>query len=880
MVREIDVRSHLGVAATETRLEELRTAAAALSSELPGESRFVVETVDARSGLAVRVRSVGLQSAAGDLAPAAIDHVNAIKPAIGLSSVEPITFRSGPTVLRTSSGASAVHLQQTIAGIPVFQAIRTVLFDPAHSVTSTEGITVSPIPSVEAEPTLSADDAVVVAAAVLNEAPGSAPAAEDGATTSLVWFDADDGLRLGWEAVLGFPDGGFVYRVIVDAHTAEILYTQPITVAVVARANVSLPDPGTPPSMRTIPRPLSDYHGQPWPNVSPFPPADWVSADSTAGPYVGAHVPGKNPALATPDNGTMTFNPANPSDEYARQVTLFYLCNFMHDYLLLLGFHEGNFQAGGTDVPDPVDAIVFPGPVAGTASMFTPPQGQPTLNAGLGANNRHTALDASVIFHEYTHGLTSRLVGGPGNSATLDAIQSKGLSEGWSDYVACTLNNQLIMGAWAMNQAGGIRQRPYDENYPGHFGMLGRLASDKIGPLNYQVEAQIPPAPPGPPVHSIGEIWCSALIELNRQIGSVRAIQIVVDALKLTPANPTFLDARDAVLAALTHKATDEQWSDWDYEDQKLKAWRAFAKFGMGLFAQAGSAYGFGGVVADFTVPPYPATIYAITDATFNPVTNVTTPIGDLLWYRHDGRGLGSEAWTTLAGRVGHGWDYAHVFGGGNGVIYAVTNRGYRPDGSPTEGDLLWYRHDGWRDGDKTRWTSKRDEPVGTKWVFDHIFSGGDGIIYGIQPNGDMIWRRHDGWADGSKRWTDPVDEPVGTGWVFKEVFSGGNGVIYAVVELTEGANGPQGGQLMWYRHDGWRDGSNRWATNSSKVVMDRWGYQHTFAGKDGVIYAVTATGDLHWYRHDGWHDGSNDWATGSGTRVGHGWTFRDVFNG
>ncbi len=500
-------------------------------------------------------------------------------------------------------------------------------------------MSVSQVAEVPAEPTLSAADAVAAAAAVGDEPDNPAPVVEGGATTSLVWFDADEGLRLGWEVVLGFPDG-LLYRVIVDAHDAGVLYRHAITVSVAARANVSLPDPGTPPQMRDIPRPLNDYLGQPWPNESPFPPSDWVSVNSTAGPYVGAHLPGRNPALATLVNGVVTFNPANPADEYARQVTLLYLCSFMHDYLLLLGFEEGNFQAGGTDQPDPVDAIAFPGAVAGTASMVTPPQGSPTLSAGIGANNRHTALDSGVIFHEYTHGLTSRLVGGPENSATLDAVQSGGLGEGWSDYVACTLNNQLVIGAW---------------------------------------------------------------------------------------------------------------------------------------------------------------------------------------------------------------------------------------------GDLLWYRHDGWRDGDKTRWTSKRD-PVAAEWVFDHVFSGGDGVIYGIKANGDLLWRRHDGWVDGTKRWTNPVDERVGWGWKFKEVFSGGNGVIYAVTEQTQGTNGIEGGQLIWYRHDGWRDGSYRWASKGSKVVHDGWLYPHTFAGKDGVIYAVTSTGELHWFRHDGWHDGSNDWAAASGTQVGHGWSFKNVF--
>ena len=359
MFRDIDVRSHTSQVATDARLQELRLAADILSAELPGGHTIAVETVDARSGRARRVTSVGASPAAADLAAAAIDHVNAIRPILGLTAGERVAFRADPTVLRTSSGASAVHLQQTISGIPVFQAIRTVVFDQSQAVNSTDGVSVSQVAEVPAEPTLSAADAVVAAAAVVNEPDDPAPVVEGGATTSVVWFDADEGLRLGWEVVLGFADG-LVYRVIVDAHDAEVLYRHAITVSVAARANVSLPDPGTPPQMRDIPRPLNDYFGQPWPNESPFPPSDWVSVNSTAGPYVGAHVPGRNPALATLVNGVMTFNPANPADEYARQVTLLYLCSFMHD-------EEGNFQAGGTDQPDPVDAIAFPGAVAGTA---------------------------------------------------------------------------------------------------------------------------------------------------------------------------------------------------------------------------------------------------------------------------------------------------------------------------------------------------------------------------------------------------------------------------------------------------------------------------------------------------------------------------------
>ena len=51
-----------------------------------------------------------------------------------------------------------------------------------------------------------------------------------------------------------------------------------------------------------------------------------------------------------------------------------------------------------------------------------------------------------------------------------------------------------------------------------------------------------------------------------------------------------------------------------------------------------------------------------------------------------------------------------------------------------------------------------------------------------------------------------------------------------------------------------------------------------SFSGGDGVIYARQENGDLNWFRHDGWHDGSYTWAAGSGRRVGSGWAFKQVF--
>jgi hypothetical protein len=148
---------------------------------------------------------------------------------------------------------------------------------------------------------------------------------------------------------------------------------------------------------------------------------------------------------------------------------------------------------------------------------------------------------------------------------------------------------------------------------------------------------------------------------------------------------------------------------------------------------------------------------------------------GDLLWYRHDGRGDGTFTWAPGPGnRVGNGWNFWHVFSGGDGVIYAIEHVGLDPvTGRRTGGRLLWFRHDGRGDGTFT-WAPGSGNQVGSGWGgFKQVFSGGDGVIYAIQDNGDLLWYRHDGRGDGSFTWAEGSGTKVGNGWNFWHVFSG-----------------------------------------------------------------------------------------------------------
>ncbi|MFI1439024.1 tachylectin-related carbohydrate-binding protein [Streptomyces fructofermentans] len=177
-------------------------------------------------------------------------------------------------------------------------------------------------------------------------------------------------------------------------------------------------------------------------------------------------------------------------------------------------------------------------------------------------------------------------------------------------------------------------------------------------------------------------------------------------------------------------------------------------------------------------------------------------PNGDLQWYRHDGWGQGTAHWTAGAGgnKVSGGWNvYDKVFSGGDGVIYGIY----------PNGDLQWYRHDGWKQG-TAHWTAGAGgNKVSGGWnVYDKVFSGGDGVIYGIHPNGDLQWYRHDGWKQGTAHWTAGAGgNKVSGGWnVYGKVLSGGNGVIYGIYP---------NGDLQWYRHDGWKQGTAHWTAGA-----------------------------------------------------------------
>ena len=167
-------------------------------------------------------------------------------------------------------------------------------------------------------------------------------------------------------------------------------------------------------------------------------------------------------------------------------------------------------------------------------------------------------------------------------------LESGGMGEGWSDFMATairlkqgdTRSTNYAMGAWVSGRPGGIRKFLYSTDMA-------------VNPQTYSsVDGLFE-------VHGIGAIWCNMLYEVMWNLidkygkndrgspefdnsgvptdGKYLSMKIVIDAMALQPCNPTFVQARDAIMdadKALTNGAN------------ACELWTAFAKRGLGEMAR------------------------------------------------------------------------------------------------------------------------------------------------------------------------------------------------------------------------------------------------------------------------------------------------------
>jgi hypothetical protein len=207
-------------------------------------------------------------------------------------------------------------------------------------------------------------------------------------------------------------------------------------------------------------------------------------------------------------------------------------------------------------------------------------------------------LDNTIPTHEYTHGISNRLIGGPKNVSCLQNNEQMG--EGWSDWYALMMTEDWgkasvtgdhirFMGTYAAGYdtvyLGGIRTYPYSTNF-------------LYNPWMYDSLKKIKPIQGRPDEHTIGEIWTTMLWDMTWNLikdygisqnifnatgtgGNIIALKLVTQGLKLTQCSPGFVDARDGILKA------DTALFGGKYSKE---IWTAFAKRGLGYSAQQGSS--------------------------------------------------------------------------------------------------------------------------------------------------------------------------------------------------------------------------------------------------------------------------------------------------
>ncbi|WP_426752009.1 myxosortase-dependent M36 family metallopeptidase [Myxococcus sp. Y35] len=226
-------------------------------------------------------------------------------------------------------------------------------------------------------------------------------------------------------------------------------------------------------------------------------------------------------------------------------------------------------------------------------------------------------IDNAIVAHEWGHYISNRLIA---NSSGLVNNQGRAMGEGWGDFTALLMmvraedinvpSNANWSGAYGV-AAYATRASPDSDFYGIRRGAYSTDQTKNALSFRHIMDGvELPTGVPflgntGLPnsqVHNSGEIWATMLwecyVSLLRahpfQEAQDRMKNYLVNGYKLTPAAPTYLEARDAIIAAAY--ANDPADAE--------RFWQAFAKRGAGVGAQAPDRYStnHAGVVESFVV--------------------------------------------------------------------------------------------------------------------------------------------------------------------------------------------------------------------------------------------------------------------------------------
>jgi extracellular elastinolytic metalloproteinase len=160
-------------------------------------------------------------------------------------------------------------------------------------------------------------------------------------------------------------------------------------------------------------------------------------------------------------------------------------------------------------------------------------------------------IDSDIVYHEYGHGLTWRMIG------RMSGPMSGAIGEGMSDVLAVIFNDNDVVAEYSFSDPRGIRTAPYT-NFPRTYGSVT-----------------------GSEVHFDGEVYGAIgwrLWEIFQRDGLSKDLLLdyLVDGITFTPASPKFEDMRNGILSAVTAAGTGHE----------CQIWEAFAHYGVGVGAK------------------------------------------------------------------------------------------------------------------------------------------------------------------------------------------------------------------------------------------------------------------------------------------------------
>jgi extracellular elastinolytic metalloproteinase len=533
----------------------------------------------------VRARSL-------DPAVAATQFVAANHDILQLSESDAASFVTTGVDTEPNLGVSHVILQRQVAGIPVFQGGVQILMDSANNVLRATSDELVRIGAPRNALVLSAADAAQAAARSFGLALPLSAGTVDGLTTTFESPNALDPVRVeprvfqvrlgddrfAQQVLLSWRDDNQEQQyqlILVDAQSGELLYSASLVTTFTGRVFNAANPPRV--SDTTDLRVVVSFDGN-----ATASPSGWVTTpgNKTIGNNaVAATDLNANNSVGTNEtqptaNASASFDfPYSPTQDAANfkaaaVTNAFFYVNDFHDRTYALGFTEAsrnfqtnNFGKGGAQ-NDPVNVDAQDGSGTNNANFSTPPDGsRPRMQMFLFNIRNGTTLrqdgdfDGSVVYHENTHGLSNRLVGG-GSTTCLGGLQSGGMGEGWGDFMGSSFRNDPVVGAYVTgNTTVGIRRMSMANS-------TFTYNSIKNGTLAE--------------VHAVGELWAAVLWDIRKVVGAAVVERLVVQGMKNTPCNPTMLQARDGIISA----------------DQTINAganrctlWRAFAGRLMGTGA-------------------------------------------------------------------------------------------------------------------------------------------------------------------------------------------------------------------------------------------------------------------------------------------------------